>query len=120
MGNTIGLPACPRGNSMPLHFVFTAYGKTQPIDLTGMTLAFIANQAMDQKTAPPIYIEWDEHTNAPGGITDVTIPDSLTATLTPGDYYFNVTGQDSAGNVKTYMAGTWPITPVPGLISGAA
>lgn len=104
---------------MPLHFVFTAFGGTQPVDLTGMTLAFIANQAMDQKTMPPVYVEWDEHTNAAAGITDIVIPDSLTATLTPGDYYVNVTGQDQYGNVKTYLAGTWSITPVPGLFSGA-
>jgi hypothetical protein len=119
MGNTIGLPATPRGNSLPIHFVFTMYGGTQPMDLTGMTLAFIANRSMDQKITPPVYIQWTNHTDPPNGITDMEIPDSLTATLDPGDYYFNVTGQDSTGTVKTYLAGTWPITPVPGLISGA-
>lgn len=105
---------------MRLRFTFTMFGGTQPLDLTGMTLAFIANQALDQKTVPPIYVPWTNHADPINGITDVVIPDSLTSTLTPGDYYFNITGQDGNGNVKTYMAGTWPITPVPGLVSGAA
>jgi hypothetical protein len=120
MGNTIGLPACPRGNTMNVTLKFTQYNGAQPINLTGMTLAFIANQEMDQKLAPPVYIQWTKHTDPVNGVSLLTVPSSLTGTLTPGSYYFNITGQDQYGNVLTYAAGTWPITPVPGLISGAA
>jgi hypothetical protein len=120
MGNTVGLPATPRGNTLELHLVFTMYGGTQFLNLTGMTLAFIANQQMDQKTLPAVYVEWSNHTDPLNGISDATVSDAITATLTPGDYFFNITGRDSAGSVKTYVAGTWPVTPVPGLISGAA
>lgn len=119
MGNTIGLPACPRGNSMHVNMKFTLYGGIQPLDLTGAICAFIANKEMDQKTNPPVYVEWDTHTDPLNGLTSFDIPDSLTATLSPGSYYFNITMRDAAGDVKTYAAGTWPITPVPGLISGA-
>lgn len=119
MGNTVGLPACPRGNSLIVTLKFTRFGGTQPLDLTGTTLAFIANQALDQKTTPPVYIEWIENESPLSGVTVLEVPDSVTANLTPGDYYFNITLRDADGIVQTYAAGTWPIIPVPGLISGA-
>ena len=120
MGNTVGLPACPRGNSMTIRLHLTRFGGTQVIDITDRTFAFIANRSLDQKTAPPVYIQWDEHTNPTNGDTEFTIPSALTATLIPGSYYWNITASDPSGNVQTYGAGTWPITPVPGLINGSA
>jgi hypothetical protein len=120
MGNTIGLPACPRGDSLNVTLKFTQFGGAQPVNLTGMTLAFIANRSLDQKMAPPVFIQWTNHTDPVNGISQLTVPDSLTGTLDPGSYYFNIKGLDQYGNVLTYAAGTWPITPVPGLITGAA
>lgn len=120
MGNTIGFPACPRGNSMHVKLVMTIFGGTAPLDLTGMTLAFIANQKLDGKTAPSVFVQWSLHTNPAGGLTEFDIPDSLTSTLVPGSYYINITGRNPTGDVQTFVAGTWAITPVPGLISGAA
>lgn len=119
MGNTVGLPACPRGNDFIAKLKFTMFGGTQPLNLTGTTIAFIANQALDGKTTPQVYVEWDEHTDPINGLSLLQVLGSLTGTLAPGDYFFNITLQDSTGVVRTYAAGTWPITPVPGLISGA-
>jgi hypothetical protein len=105
---------------MSVTLKFTQYGGAQPINLTGITLAFIANREMDQKTVPPVYVQWSNHTDPVNGVSQLVVPASLTSTLEPDSYYFNITGQDQYGNVLTYAAGTWPITPVPGLISGAA
>lgn len=104
---------------MIVNLKFTMFGGTQPLNLTGTTIAFIANQSLDQKTAPPVYIEWNTHIDPLNGLSELEVPDSLTGTLTPGDYFFNITLMDSVGVVRTYAAGTWPITPVPGLMSGA-
>lgn len=120
MGNTIGLPACPRGNTLNVTLKFTQYGGAQPINLTGVTLAFIANRQMDQKSAPEVFVEWSSHTDPVNGVTQLQVLDSVTSGLDPGSYYFNITGRDLYNNVLTYAAGTWPITAVPGLISGAA
>jgi hypothetical protein len=119
MGNTVGLPACPRGNSMTVNLTFTQYGGTQAINLSGVTLAFIANKDISGKTQPPVYIQWTNHSDPVNGKSQLLVPSSLTSTLEPGDYYFNITALDELGNVQTYAAGTWPITPVPGLITGA-
>lgn len=120
MGNTVGLPALPRGNSMTVRLNLTRFGGTQPIDITGSVFAFIANRRLDGKTAPPVYIEWSLHTNPQQGRTQFLIPDSLTRTLDPGDYFWNVTARDSLGNVDTYGAGTWPIVQVPGLMGSGS
>jgi hypothetical protein len=117
MGNTVGLPALPRGNSMTVNLNLTRYGGTQPVDITGFVFAFIANKDMDGKTLPPVYIEWNMHTDPENGATQFLIPDSLTRTLIPGTYFWNVTTRDPSGNVETYAAGTWSIVPVPGFIS---
>jgi len=117
MGNTVGLPALPRGNSMTVVMNLTRYGGTQPVDITGFVFAFIANKNLDGKIAPPVYIQWNNHVDPQNGKTQFTIPDSLTRTLSPGDYFWNVTAQDPSGNVQTYAAGTWPIIPVPGFIA---
>jgi hypothetical protein len=119
MGNTVGLPACPRGNSMTILLNLTRFGGTQPIDITGSTFAFIANRELDQKTAPQVYIEWSTHVDAQNGKTKFTVSDAVTTGLDPGPYYWNITARNAAGEVKTYGAGTWPITPVPGTISAA-
>jgi hypothetical protein len=116
MGNTVGLPALPRGNSMTVKLNLTRYGGTQPVDITGFVFAFIASRFLDGKTPPPVYIEWNLHTDPQQGATEFLIPDYLTRTLSPGDYSWNVTARDPSGNVETYAAGTWPIVPVPGLM----
>jgi hypothetical protein len=104
---------------MTVNLTFTQYGGTQPINLTGVTLAFIANKDLSGKTKPPVYITWTNHSDPVNGKSVLQILSGLTSTLEPGDYFFNVTALDPFGNVQTYAAGTWPITPVPGLISGA-
>ena len=120
MGNTVGLPALPRGNSMTVKLKLTRYGGTTPIDITDFVFAFIANRSLDGKTLPPVYIEWRLHTDPQNGATEFLIPDYLTASLTPGNYAWNVTARDPSGNVETYAAGTWPIVPVPGLMGGGS
>jgi hypothetical protein len=117
MGNTIGLPACPKGNSMTVNLNLTQFGGRQPVDLTGVTLAFIASKYLDNRYNPPVNIQWNQHVNPTGGQSSFEIPASLTATLDPGDYYFNLTALNPDGSVVTYVSGTWPITPVPGLVT---
>lgn len=104
---------------MIVNLAFTRYGGTQPIDLTSVTLAFIASQYLDGKSPPQVNIQWDAHTDPANGKSQLIVPSSLTGNLTPGDYYFNITAVDQSGNVSTYAAGTWPITPVPGTVGGA-
>lgn len=101
-------------------FNLTVKVKGATIDITGYQFAFIANKSLDQKLAPPVYIPWTQAAPAPNGNTVLSIPGSLTGTLDPGSYFFNLDMQDLIGTVTTIMAGTWPITPVPGLMSGAA
>jgi hypothetical protein len=117
MGNTVGLPACPRGNSMTINLKLTRFSGTQPIDITDSVFAFIANRDMDQKSTPQVYVEWNTHTDPQNGKTTFTVPDTVTRTLDPGPYYWNITARSVSGDVKTYGAGTWPITPVPGMLS---
>lgn len=120
MGNTVGLPACPKGNSLNLSLAFTQYGGRQPLDLTGVILAFIASKYLDGKSPPPVNIQWANHVNPSGGQSTLQIPGSLTETLDTGDYYFNITALNPDGSVATYASGTWPISPTPGTISGSA
>lgn len=115
--NTVGLPACPRGNSMSFKLVIKVNGN--PIDITGYSFAFIANRTQDKTVAPPVSINWTQLSPAPNGATAFTVSDDLTSTLDPGSYFYNLDMQDLIGTVTTIMAGTWPITPVPGLMSGA-
>jgi hypothetical protein len=105
---------------MVVNLNFTQFGGLQPLDLTGVILAFIANQSLDGKTPPPVNIQWANHTNPTGGQSVLEIPGSLTGTLNAGDYYFNITALNPDGTITTYAAGTWPITLTPGTISGSA
>jgi len=120
MGNTVGLPALPRGNSMTVNINMTRFAGTQVIDITNFVFAFIANKSMDGKTAPPVYIQWNTHTDPQNGKTQFIIPDYLTRNLSPGNYSWNITARDPSGNVETYAAGTWPIVQVPGLMSNGS
>ena len=115
--NTVGLPATPRGNSVEWTLVINVNGS--PIDITGYQFAFIASKELNRKIAPPVLINWTQAVPAPDGMTQFVIPSGLTSTLDPGSYFFNITMQDLVGSIKTIMAGTWPISPVPGLMSGA-
>jgi len=115
--NTLGLPATPRGNSVEWTLVINVHGS--PLDITGYQFAFIASRNLSKKLAPELLIQWTEYGPAGDGKTQFQIPGSLTGSLDPGAYYFNVTMQDLVGGIKTIMAGTWPVTPVPGLMSGA-
>jgi hypothetical protein len=115
MGNTVGLPACPKGNSMTFNVIVNQNGS--PIDITGYAFSFIANKDLSGKLQPPVNISWIQTALSPNGETTFEVPGSLTGTLEPGSYYFNLDMADPVGNITTIMAGTWPITAVPGMMS---
>lgn len=50
--------------------------------------------------------------------TYLIVPSWLTAGLEPGAYYFNINIRypDRRNYIRTILAGTWPILPVPGLM----
>jgi hypothetical protein len=138
--NTVGLPPCPKGNSMTMR-VIVRDGCGKPINIAGNEFAFIANRDLSGKIRPPVFIRWWEETSfAPGFAvyeTSFTVPGELTATLEPGGYYFNVvmrvpgyiptlfpTPQQEEAvcwsrSITTVMAGTWAITAVPGMLFGS-
>lgn len=105
---------------MTVNLNFTQFGGRQALDLTGVILAFIASKYLDGKSPPPVNVQWANHTNPAGGQTVLEISGGLTSGLESGDYYFNITALNPDGTVATYAAGTWPITPTPGSISGSA
>jgi hypothetical protein len=115
MGNTIGLPACPKGNSMTFNVIVNQNGL--PIDITGYSFSFIAGKDLSGKLQAPVRIGWIQNAPAANGQTSFSVPNSLTSTLDPGSYYYNLDMADLMGNVTTIMAGTWPITAVPGVMT---
>jgi hypothetical protein len=112
--NTVGLPSCPKGNTQTFKLVVNQNGN--PIDITGFMFTFIANKNLDGKIAPPVVLSWTQNVPAPDGTTSFVISSAVTSVLEPGAYYFNLDMTDLVGNITTIMAGTWPITPVPGMV----
>lgn len=139
------LPACPRGNSASFKILLRDYGVDT---LWGAEFAFIVNRDLTGKISPAIFIRWPYEEAPPEPFDSVyvnydeeaaddcidcegecaralytylLIPSGATASLDPGAYYFNVNlfNPYRQNYTKTILAGTWPILPVPGLMSAS-
>jgi hypothetical protein len=99
-----------KGDTMPLTFTVTDSTGTA-VNLTGSTVRFTVKKKVDDPDNKAIIAKsWSSHTNAVGGITDVTLTKDDTFRQ-PGSYLwdFQITG--SGGAISTCDLGEFIIKP---------
>src|SRR5574343_202270 len=90
-----------KGDDTPIELSFTVNLDT-PVNLTGYKLYFtVKKNRSDADASALISIDWTTHSNPTQGKTVLTIPQSATASVKPGQYYFDIQWKTPDLSVRT-------------------
>lgn len=99
-----------KGDTMPITFTFTD-STGAAINLTGATVKFTVKKSWrDPDSKAIIAKSWTSHTNAAGGITDLTLTKDDTFKQ-EGNYQWDVQITGSGGAISTADMGEFIIKP---------
>jgi len=96
-----------RGDTVRIPLEFATYTDdtqttTEPIDITGYLIFLTLKSSIeDSDEDAAVQVITSAHEDAEGGISEIVIPASLTGTLTPGKFYYDIQTVTPAGDVTT-------------------
>jgi len=101
----LNLKPFARGDDWTIKYTMTDESGT-PIDITGNTywVTLKANRTDSDPGAAQVSVV-ASGTNATNGIVIVAISSTVTATITPGTYFYDLQEVDTLGNVYTLLLG---------------
>lgn len=84
-----------------------------PINLTGATVTFTLNSDSAPTTDGTAALQKivTTHTSPLLGITSITITNTDTQNIAPGDYYYDVQVKDASGNITSLKKDIFTINP---------
>ena len=95
-----------RGDTQRYKLTLTEKETGDPIDLTGGTMWFtLKSKASDTDADAVVQKQVTTHLDAVNGITEVVLDATDTTNADAGRYYYDFQFVDSAGTVKTILAG---------------
>lgn len=100
-----------RGDDVTLTFTFTDQNNAA-VDLTGSTVFFTVKLVVDDDVTDALAVISEEqtvHTNATGGITQITLTDTVTTLISPATYKWDVQVKDSGGLISSARSGEFRV-----------